>query len=78
MPLKLLGIIISFSQSDICTVLKSLSSEIVAETILELPEDIKLKLLEELDNKSILNAIIENLESDDAADLISDLEDEKK
>ena len=36
----------------------------------------KKRLKEMLDNKSILSAI-ENLDSDDAADLISDLEDEK-
>ena len=55
---EIASIIISFSQNDICRVLKSLSSENLAEIILELPEDIRTGVLDELDNKSILGAIV--------------------
>lgn len=55
-----------------------LDDEISAEVLVELDEDDREKLLKTLSPKEIADYVIENLESDDAADIVSDLPQEKK
>ena len=49
-----------------------------ADILIELEEDLREKLLSELSSKEIIEDVIENLDSDDAADVIQDLSEEKK
>ena len=69
-PADIANVIIRFKEEDICDILSALTVEQSGEIILELPEDIRTNVLTKLDNKAILN-FIEELDSDDAADLIS-------
>jgi magnesium transporter len=55
-----------------------LDDEISAEVLVELDDDDREKLLKTLSSKEIADYVIENLESDDAADIVSDLPQEKK
>ena len=49
-----------------------------ADAIVELEDEVRESLLSELTAKEIAEEVIDNLESDDAADVIGDLSDEKK
>jgi magnesium transporter len=55
-----------------------LDDEIGADVLVELDDDIRERLLKTLSPKEIAEEVIENLESDDAADIVSDLPQEKK
>ncbi|HLP10867.1 MAG TPA: magnesium transporter [Flavobacteriales bacterium] len=58
-------------------VFKLLPNELAAETLLELDEDFREELLESLTNREIA-AHIDEMDSDDAADMLGDLPDERK
>lgn len=49
-----------------------------ADTLIEIEEDLQEKILNSLTSKEIAESVIENIDSDDAADVISGLSDEKK
>lgn len=55
-----------------------LDDEVGADVLVELDDDIRERLLKTLSPKEIAEDVIENLESDDAADIVSDLPQEKK
>ncbi len=55
-----------------------LDEEIVADAISEMDEDIRAKLLKDYSSKSIAEVVVENLDSDDAADIINELPDAKR
>ncbi len=54
------------------------NEERAAEILIELDEDVRERLLRSLSSKKIVTELIYNLESDDAADVIQELSDEKK
>jgi magnesium transporter len=56
---------------------KLLPNELGAETLLELDEDLREELLESLTNREIADHITQ-MDSDDAADMVGDLPDERK
>lgn len=55
-----------------------LDDELGADVLVELDDDIRERLLKTLSPKKIAEDVIDNLESDDAADIVSDLPQEKK
>lgn len=55
-----------------------LPSELTADAIIELEEDDREELLEDLSGQEIAHAVIEHMDSDDAADIISELPEEKQ
>mgnify|MGYP000666347283 CR=1 FL=1 len=55
-----------------------LSEELVADAMVELDEDLRSKFLEDYSSQEIVDELIENLDSDDAADLIGELDDDRK
>src|SRR5665213_3615125 len=57
---------------------KYLSEEIAAETLLLLEEDKREHILERLSSKQIAEQVIDNLASDDAADVLSELSDHQQ
>jgi magnesium transporter len=57
---------------------KFLDEEVAAETLLLLEDDIREKILEGLSSKEIAEQLIDNLQSDDAADVLSELSDEQQ
>jgi magnesium transporter len=57
---------------------KILDDEISADVLVEIDDDLRERLLKTLSTKEIAESVIENLESDDAADIVSDLPQEKK
>jgi magnesium transporter len=59
------------------TIYRSLEHEFSADVLLELDEDLREKILEELSSKEIAEHVIENIDSDDAADVISELSEQK-
>ncbi len=52
--------------------------EIGADILIELEEEIREQLLENLSSKEIAEEVLDNLDSDDAADVIQELSDKKK
>lgn len=59
-------------------IFKIIDSELNADVLIELEEDVREKILASYTPKEIAEDVIENMESDDAADVISELPDEKK
>lgn len=55
-----------------------LPSELTADAIIELEEDDREELLEDLSGQEIAHAVIDHMDSDDAADIISELPEEKQ
>ncbi|MBK7083812.1 MAG: magnesium transporter [Flavobacteriales bacterium] len=58
-------------------VIRLLEPETAAEAVLELDEDVREKLLEGLTSREIAEKLIENFDSDDAADVMADLPEQK-
>lgn len=52
--------------------------EKVADVLMELDEDLRARYLEDYSSKEIARDLVENLDSDDAADLINELEDPRR
>lgn len=52
--------------------------EKVADVLMELDEDLRARYLEDYSGKEIARDLVENLDSDDAADLINELEDPRR
>jgi len=88
---KLINIINKLHVADIAEVIENLSlidakyiynlisnEEVSATVLIELEDDTRENLLQDLTAKEIAEEVIENLESDDAADVIGELADEKK
>ena len=61
---------------DAVFVFTLLDDETAAETLMELDEDDRHRLLEHIPNKDIAKTFIENLDTDDAVDLIQELDKE--
>ncbi|MFT6996829.1 MAG: magnesium transporter [Cryomorphaceae bacterium] len=57
---------------------KLLESEKAADVMIELDEDDREKLLSTLTSKEIAHRVIDNIDSDDAADILAELSDEKQ
>ncbi len=57
---------------------KLFGNEQSADILVELEEDVREKILDELSTKEIAEGFIENLDSDDAADLISELSEDRQ
>ncbi len=55
-----------------------LPSELTADAIIELEEDDREELLEDLSGQEIAHAVIDHMDSDDAADIISELPEDKQ
>lgn len=55
-----------------------LPSELTADAIIELEEDDREELLEDLSGQEIAHTVIDHMDSDDAADIISELPEEKQ
>ncbi len=88
---KLINIIDKLHVADIAEIIENLSlidakyiynlisnEEVSATVLIELEDDIRENLIQDLTAKEIVEEVIENLESDDAADVIGELADEKK
>ena len=87
---KLKDLISDFHVADIAEILEELSltdaqslyqfiaEEKSAEILVELNDDLRENLLAGLSPKEIAEEVIDNLESDDAADLIGELSEEKQ
>lgn len=57
---------------------KTLDEELAAEALLELDEDVREKFLFSFSSKEIAESIIDNIDTDDAADVINELPDERQ
>lgn len=87
---KALGMIKSLHASDIADIYERISleeatflfllldSELAADVLLELDEDDRKKLLKALPSDIIAQQFIDNMESDDAADIIGEMEEERQ
>jgi len=88
--LSLLKLCDSLLPPDIAEILMSLeleyakyffnlfSEEIRADILIELEEDLRERLLEDLSSKEIAKGVVEKLDSDDAADVIQELSEKQK
>ncbi len=56
--------------------LESLEAELVADVLVEIDEDIRTKLLRSYSSEDIAHELVENMDSDDAADMLSELSEE--
>jgi magnesium transporter len=89
-PNKVLGLVRDLHCADIAEIFEEiefrqsayiynlLDDDLGADVLVELDDDIRESLLKTLSPKEIAEDVIENLESDDAADIVSDLPQEKK
>ena len=68
--------ILNFKESKY--LLSILSDEFSADVLVEVEEDIREKLLNDLSTDEIVEDVLENLDSDDAADVMSGYEDGEK
>ena len=71
-------IITSLNFTEAKFVLDLFSEEMSADILIELEDDFREKLLNTLSSKEIFYEVIDNLDSDDAADVIQELSDEKQ
>jgi magnesium transporter len=71
-------IITSLNFTEAKFVLDLFSEEMSADILIELEDDFREKLLNKLSSKEIFYEVIDNLDSDDAADVIQELSDEKQ
>ena len=71
-------IIINLQIDEAKFVLDLFSEEMSADILIELEDDFREKLLNDLSSKKIVEEVIDNLDSDDAADVIQELSDEKQ
>jgi magnesium transporter len=53
--------------------LENLEAELVADVLVEIDEDIRTKLLKSYSSEDIAHELVENMDSDDAADMLSEL-----
>ena len=67
---------LEFEQSKY--LLSQFNEEKSAEILIELDEDIRERFIDPLSSKEIVNELINNLESDDAADVIQELSNKKQ
>jgi len=58
------------------TIYRSLEHDFSADVLLELDENLREKILHNLSSKEIAEQVIDNIDSDDAADVISELDEE--
>ena len=72
-PADIGGVLDRLSPDEARYVLRLLEPETAAEAILELDEDVREKLLEGLTSQEMRRKVIENIESDDAALVMSEL-----
>lgn len=60
------------------SLIKTIDDELAADALVEVDEEIRAKLLKDVAPKVLAETVVENLDSDDAADLIGDLPEDKK
>lgn len=77
-PADIAEILDNLSNEEASLLFGFLDKEIGSEVIIELEEDVRELLLEKLGAQEIAEDVIENMDSDDAADLVAELDDEKK
>jgi len=68
--------VLEFDQSKY--LFDTFSEELGADILIELEEDVRERLLESFSSKEIVEEVIDNLDSDDAADVIQELSEEKQ
>ncbi|MBK8341482.1 MAG: magnesium transporter [Flavobacteriales bacterium] len=76
-PADIGGVLDRLTLDEARYVIRLLEPETAAEAVLELDEDVREKLLEGLTSKEIAEKLIENFDSDDAADVMADLPEQK-
>jgi len=59
-------------------IITTIREELAADALIEVNDELRLRILEEYSGKEIAHDLVENLDSDDAADLINDLPGEKR
>ncbi|MDZ4751003.1 MAG: magnesium transporter [Flavobacteriales bacterium] len=77
-PADIAELINELRDNEAVYLFRLLGSEIRAEVLPELDEDVQDNLLESLTSREIAEDLIENFESDDAADLLSGLSEQKQ
>lgn len=63
---------------DAVILLEGFDEQIIADVLVEIDEDVRSKLLKDYTGKDIAEVVVDNLDSDDAADIISELPEQKK
>lgn len=77
-PADIAEIFDKLKASELNYLFKLLESEKAADVMIELDEDDREKLLSTLTSKEIAHRVIDNIDSDDAADVLAELTDEKQ
>ncbi|MEY3399356.1 MAG: magnesium transporter [Bacteroidota bacterium] len=77
-PADLAELINELKRQDAAYFFRLLESELQADVLLELDDDVRETLLESFTSKEIAEELIENVDSDDAADLLAELSEEKQ
>ena len=77
-PADIAEITDSLKDEEVLKLYQCLNDEVATDVLVELEEDVREKLLKNLSPKEIAETFIENMDSDDAADIIDELPDRKK
>lgn len=77
-PADIAEILDELEEDDILLLLRKFEMDILPEILIHLDEDIRKQVLENYSGKEIAESVVENLDSDDAADLIGELPEAKK
>ncbi|NQX92741.1 MAG: magnesium transporter, partial [Flavobacteriales bacterium] len=76
-PADIADIFEELKSDEMSYVYKLLETELAADVIVELEEDVRDELLTSLTSKEIAEEVIEHIDSDDASDMISELPEDK-
>lgn len=66
------------SSEEVLQLYQHLDEAVATDVLVELEEDVREKLLDNLSPKEIAENLIDNMDSDDAADIVAELSEEKK
>jgi len=77
-PADIGAIIDQLQLDDAVYVYRLLDSEVAAEVVLELHEELREDLLNSLTSREIAEDVLEHIDSDDAADVMADLSEDKQ
>ncbi|NVK29151.1 MAG: magnesium transporter [Flavobacteriia bacterium] len=77
-PADIAEVLDELDEDEVLAITAHIPPELVGEVLIQLDEDVRKDILETYTGKQLAEEVVENLDSDDAADILSELDEEKK
>ncbi|KAB2809841.1 magnesium transporter [Phaeocystidibacter luteus] len=77
-PADIAEVLDELDEEEVLAITTHIPPELVGEVLIQLDEDVRKDILETYSGKQLAEEVVENLDSDDAADILSELDEEKK